>query len=537
MKNKTNWILSFTGLTSFILGLVSCRTAETENVLSGGKAAVSIHLLGAAYSNEIKGSAQASLGRDLSGLNSTGIHHTGVLITPSTYLAAELSPVREDAVKSQASLEKKLVADAGNPLGMGIKFRVLAYKASDGSYVSSQDYIIGQAGGSLALEQGTAYNIICYSYGVNTLPVLTAGEKNNLGSAVVNYDNMNRDFMYQNISYTPSESTNTLNITLNHLVARVTTFVNVSPMVGVVNSIANAKIYLGNYSDGVISLSGGSMGNLTQSIAQETVDFSGNSFPLQTAIAKPLFINADGVNSIGNFALDININGTTKTFGFSTNGFIITPGNDTKMSFNFRKCGAYVGPSNFVENWKDFMCHNLGADTNADPFTPSASIHGAKYQWGAQTGEAGRYISQATDQSTSGAIAGWNTTPKANGSWDDAAKTVNDPCPAGYRIPTMYDFQGLGTYNTITHIGTWTSSPANYSTGVMFGKFLFLPAAGYRNQTNGALVSRGLISYYAGTTSSGGTGNVGGGYISSGFVGSIGNVLRTYGYAVRCVAE
>ena len=31
---------------------------------------------------------------------------------------------------------------------------------------------------------------------------------------------------------------------------------------------------------------------------------------------------------------------------------------------------------------EEFYVSQSGADTNADPFIPSAAIHGAKYQWG-----------------------------------------------------------------------------------------------------------------------------------------------------------
>jgi hypothetical protein len=39
-------------------------------------------------------------------------------------------------------------------------------------------------------------------------------------------------------------------------------------------------------------------------------------------------------------------------------------------------CGAYVAAG----VWKQFMCHNLGADASLDPFTPVQGIHGNLYQ-------------------------------------------------------------------------------------------------------------------------------------------------------------
>jgi len=76
---------------------------------------------------------------------------------------------------------------------------------------------------------------------------------------------------------------------------------------------------------------------------------------------------------------------------------------------------------------KVFMAHNLGADTSLDSHTPVQGIHGNYYQWGI-------IGSVADDTTSSAAISGWNTTAAVNGSWSDASKTVNDPCPEGFGL-------------------------------------------------------------------------------------------------------
>lgn len=65
--------------------------------------------------------------------------------------------------------------------------------------------------------------------------------------------------------------------------------------------------------------------------------------------------------------------------------------------------------------FREMMYYNLGATTTANPFTPSKDIYGAKYQWGVQIGETGRYIDQATDQSVPGSITGWELIEKTRG--------------------------------------------------------------------------------------------------------------------------
>ncbi len=157
-------------------------------------------------------------------------------------------------------------------------------------------------------------------------------------------------------------------------------------------------------------------------------------------------------------------------------------------------CGAFTAAGVF----KVFMCHNLGANESLDPFlTGQAGLHGAKYKWG--TGVVA--LPMAQDQSTPGGISGWGsiggTPPNTALDWD--MNTAN-PCPVGYRVPTEAEFAGMISNNTWTAKlapgGSWTAGNSNYSSGKMVGSALFLPAAGVRAYTNGALSGRGNKGFY-----------------------------------------
>jgi uncharacterized protein (TIGR02145 family) len=187
-------------------------------------------------------------------------------------------------------------------------------------------------------------------------------------------------------------------------------------------------------------------------------------------------------------------------------------------------------------NYKNFLCHNLGAaNTSANPFTPSWEINGGYWQWGRLDQAAAGPAGPGAGQTNEAAVSGWNTTNAPNGSWSVASKTANDPCPAGYRIPTKAQWDGVRFNNTLTNVGTWTSSSTNYSSGKQAGTALFLPAAGSRSSSNGALSSRGSVGYYWSSTENG-TSNAGNlNFNSSGAYTS--NNLRAFGYTVRCIAE
>ncbi len=185
-----------------------------------------------------------------------------------------------------------------------------------------------------------------------------------------------------------------------------------------------------------------------------------------------------------------------------------------------------------------------------DPHVPSVGLTGAYIQWGKKgpsdwksapnDGANGFAAAPTATNPNPNAISGWSSSYAPNGSWKDSEKTSHDPCPAGYRVPTSAQWQGVLSNNTISRTGSWSNSPTNYGSAIHFGpdsntKLLTLPAAGYRYTSNGRLSYRGSYGYYWSSTEL----SSNGAYRLSFSSGSqaVGTNSRTSGFSVRCISE
>ena len=183
--------------------------------------------------------------------------------------------------------------------------------------------------------------------------------------------------------------------------------------------------------------------------------------------------------------------------------------------------------------WLTFMCHNLGANESLDPFTwnnskgdaDGSDIKGDLYQWGrkpaAHAKRNSATVQGPTDYpadnrfvltATEGLYWGWRATPN-NNLWGNGTqnmnmpKAANDPCPAGWKVPSQKQWESIytavesGANSTVQSDGTmswlWTGN------GYKVGSSLYLPAAGVRGgsiELGGLVEMVGVQGYYWSST-------------------------------------
>lgn len=226
-------------------------------------------------------------------------------------------------------------------------------------------------------------------------------------------------------------------------------------------------------------------------------------------------------------------------------------------------CGAKTLMEDGVTSgWLNFMCYNLGAeDPDRDPFSyAEGTNNGDLYQWGRP--KDGHQLRNSTTTAVLSSTnvpghnlfinntADWRDGGGQNSRWGDGTQNLNvskpdnDPCPAGWKVPSLKQWQlllkeGSGLINNVDNLANglgiankwvWTGN------GYKVGDSLYLPAAGARSTDGGTPEHVGRTGFYWSSTVSG----------TSAFfmyfhqeVVSPGSDFcnRANGLSVRCVAE
>lgn len=139
----------------------------------------------------------------------------------------------------------------------------------------------------------------------------------------------------------------------------------------------------------------------------------------------------------------------------------------------------------------------------------------------------------------------WNATKNVDDLADDqeaAVKTVYDPCPVGYMLPSGRAFTGFTTTGSNTETASWFNVIGSFHSGWTFKRGTddtvgnFFPASGYRYSVSGGLLNMGSYGHYWSYASNSQA------YarslsFHSGCVNPLDNDSRAYGFSVRPCQE
>ena len=237
-------------------------------------------------------------------------------------------------------------------------------------------------------------------------------------------------------------------------------------------------------------------------------------------------------SSIGTASFALNIGGKTCTLNLTV---VANPSNQYPAGSVFCVEPTLINDVTNPTTGKTWMDRNLGASQVASSST-DANAYGDLYQWGrrsdghqCRTSATTSTLSSVDQPAHGNFILGPNTpfdwrSPQNTSLWQGVNGT-NNPCPAGYRVPTETELTAESN-----SWGGWGGSNAAGA----YASALKLPMAGARQSNTGSLISIGTGGqYWSSTISTTLSRNL---FFSSSTKTVNGN-SRSNAFAVRCIKE
>lgn len=510
----------------------SCSKSDSNGAENLSTALVQVSLAGATYDSEETIGNRAATPTEVATQRST------IALNEDFLMVAELRPEEQMTSlkdKGKAAIE---VTD----LAQNIRYRLLVYNQS-GAFVTERDYIRGSEASTpeLKLDHGTTYTFVAISLNnSNTLaatsPAIATRTLDNSQIAVTG--GTTQLMYYKHTMTVTATDINRLDIIFKNKKPYINTTIN-SSQTGYNITAVTANLSPHNNAM-LVRLSDGSH-TRTGSAVNAAPAFA----PLNTQIVTGgTSINAADNNTTTFTISNITIGTITATNLVPFNNLNVTAGVRYNLIINIVPNDANIthqGQDAVRINGQIWMKRNLGASTTLNPdVAPFNNLIGNFYQWGSSA-------VVATGTTAAGAISGWsnNYTGIPANRWNlgsEASPTKNtsfDPCPSGFRVPSLAEMTTLlnstrhsdiGNFSTVDPLGTAKvlTSPRNANAKLTF------PLAGNRNWNNGAREVRAVSGYFWSSTP------VNTDARHYGFhqgLENIGESVKAWGFNIRCIAQ
>lgn len=444
-----------------VLTIFSCKSSDTgENAEPGGKTTVKVNISAMSFDDVSDANDSGKKASTNNNQRKDEIQRSTISFNKDYDLVAELKAESPSSRIKSSSLPKASGTKAGvvtDIMLAGVRYKMVVFDAN-GNYITEQDYIRGQENTvtDLVLDGGKPYNFVVYSVNSTTeLPAIIFDNNSvkTLSTASLSI-NGNMDFTYaQQTKTLLAGQNNQVDVILKHKLSQITTTIDASS--SGYNITAISSTLDSHYPTASVSLvngdiiPGGQQGNIA-------VNFP--NLDASKIVSAPTLINANTNN--GSYTIQsITIGSIVASNIVGFKDLKIIPG----VKYNLKvtlvaKDGymTYEGLPAVSIGGQIWMRHNLGADVNYDPDLDGNRLFGNSYQFASNvvvaSGVAGK-VNNLWSNSYVIENINWN----ANfGSWHEGVlKGQYDPCPKGYRIPSIEEAKELIANTIASNKGEW----------------------------------------------------------------------------------
>ena len=474
----------------FILLSIILTACSKKEVNNGKSVALKLNLRGSTFEEQNINSNKTANISAVGGADYSP-NKSSMSINNEYYMDIELQEDNTDKLTTNNIIRKdgNFGVLVNRPVPNRVRYKMTVFNA-DGTYNTERNYIVGSEGttAEILLDRGNRYTFIVYSVGSETvLPDITFANPANrtletATVAVTNVATSNIDLMYYKwdspIIDVPQYE---INATLKHVFSRLTVSIDASATGYTLERPSSS--FSQNYNNAVLKLSDASILSRTTAV---TPNINYPSTNQSTLVSSPFIINAANNTNSTLTISTLKIGEISNSNPIVVSGLRVVPGTSYTLKLTVVPEDAILNNNTVRIGGQVWRRLNVGA-TSATPENYGQATFGAYYQHGfgssvrSPTGGAGQ---REFDPNGRTAPINWNGNTSTNAATREAnpSRGTNDPCPVGFRVPTLNEYNIL-LANTLVFDRSFTVN--SYNTGIRLvskrntAVRILFPAAGY----------------------------------------------------------